>query len=147
MFNTTNALSAAARRYWVVGGKYETLTFDRRGNGIRVRSIRAARRGRNLLAGIDRADSQPSRRAFHHRFGAVTGKTGLPERNASTRARSRPGTWICFSPMNGRINGARNVGPRIASGPLNTSLLTELTASRSVFGRNAMAVKRRRPQS
>ncbi len=29
MFNTTNALSAAARRYWVVGGKYETLTFDR----------------------------------------------------------------------------------------------------------------------
>jgi hypothetical protein len=29
MFNTTNGLSAAARRYWVVGGKYQTLSFDR----------------------------------------------------------------------------------------------------------------------
>ena len=29
MFNMTNAMSPTARRYWVIGGKYKSLTFDR----------------------------------------------------------------------------------------------------------------------
>jgi hypothetical protein len=29
MLITTNAVSSAPRRYWVIGGKYESMTFDR----------------------------------------------------------------------------------------------------------------------
>jgi len=29
MLDTTNSGSTVARRYWVVGGQYESLTFDR----------------------------------------------------------------------------------------------------------------------
>jgi hypothetical protein len=33
MINAANGISPASRRYWVVGGKYETLSFDRLVNG------------------------------------------------------------------------------------------------------------------